>query len=323
MTGFLRLFCVWGLLCGLCVSTTKAAESPELGFQPADQEGFFSFNTGTLRGQLRLDGKLQGISELVHIPTGVEVTYGGGHVGLLSPYSVFSQGTRYGKAARDWPSEPKLLPDGAVEVRFPAGEDHPLDIIAVFRWAAPDTLDFETTVTPQQDMPRLEFFLSSYFAKGFDVSVYLRPNRFAKDTPPHFVSVDHNPLIDGNYLMFARDRESVQTIFDGRWEIPPSPVDWCINRWLAAPLALRRDRDTGVTAVWMAPPQDCFAVATPYNQTPPDRVAGHSSLYLSCFGQDVAAGKSVRARTRLVIGQELTDERAVQHYEQYLTTVDK
>ncbi len=67
----------------------------------------------------------------------------------------------------------------------------------------------------------------------------------------------------------------------------------------------------------MAPPADCFAVATPYNQDPPDRVANHRSLYLSLFGQDVGAGETVRARSRLVVAAGLTDEAAVKRFEEY------
>ena len=145
-----------------------------------------------------------------------------------------------------------------------------------------------------------------------------RPNRFAKNAPPVFVPIDHNPLIDGNYLMFPRDREAALKIFDGRWEIPPSPVDWCITRFMAAPLARRRHAESDLTVLLMAPPEDCFAVATPYNQDPPDGVANHRSLYLSLFGQDVEAGQTVRARSRLVVAAGLTDEAAVKRYQDYV-----
>jgi hypothetical protein len=68
----------------------------------------------------------------------------------------------------------------------------------------------------------------------------------------------------------------------------------------------------------MAPPGDCFAVSLPYNKTPPDGVAGHQSLYLSLFGQDLMAGETARAAARLVIGQNLTDQQAVELYGKYL-----
>jgi len=94
-------------------------------------------------------------------------------------------------------------------------------------------------------------------------------------------------------------------------------VQWSVTRWLAAPLAMRREEKSGVAAVLMSPPEDCFAVATPYNRTPPDGVAGHQSIYLSLFGRDVKAGETARAHSRLVVGR-LSDQQAVEQYETYL-----
>ena len=68
----------------------------------------------------------------------------------------------------------------------------------------------------------------------------------------------------------------------------------------------------------MAPPEECFAVATPYDRTPPDRVAGHRSLYVSLFGQDLAKGEAARARSRLVVRQGLKDHEVVEMYRTYL-----
>ena len=299
-------------------ATSLSASAAEVAFKPAEEEGYFNFDTGAVRGKLRLDGKLQGIPELIHTESGVEVTYGGGHAGLLSPYRVFSTDTRYGHAARDWPSVPKLLADGAVEVYFPPGEDHPLEMTAIYRWAAPDTLDVETIVKPQQEMPHFEVFWSNYFGPEFEVSVYVQPPRKSPGEGPAFVPADFCPLMEDNYLMFPRDREAVGIIFDRRWEQPPAPVQWCVTRYMAAPLAVRRHKPSGVTALVMAPPEDCFAVATPYNRTPPDKIAGHQSVYLSLFGRDVEEGQTVRASTRLVVKAELSDEEALKLYEAYL-----
>ena len=292
-----------------------AAEPPQLKFQPAEK-GFYAFDTGTLRGKLRLDGKNQGIASLVHVPSGVEVAHGQ-LPGLLSLYRVFSTGARYGDAARAWPTTSKLLADGAVEAVWPSSDEHPLEIAAVFRLAAADSLDVEMTVKPRQAMPGFELFLSNYFAAGFRASVYVKPNAFAGGKP-EFLAADVNPLVDGSYLIFPRDRQAVQTIFDGRWERPPHPVQWSVTRWLAAPLAVRRHEKSGVTAVLMAPPADCFAVATPYNKTPPDGVSNHLSLYLSLFGRDLAAGQTATARTRLVVFEKPTDRQMVERYEAYI-----
>ena len=51
----------------------------------------------------------------------------------------------------------------------------------------------------------------------------------------------------------------------------------------------------------MSPPSDCFGVLTPFE------AEGHRSTYLSLFGNDLKAGETAKARTRLVVGTNLTD----------------
>lgn len=313
----MRCFPAWGIIL-LSAAAAMPAEPTLAVFKPATRQGYFDFNTGALSGTLRLDGKSQGISELIHVESGSEVTYGGGHVGLFSPYRVFSTAGRYGNAARDWPSVARLLPDGAVEVTFPPGEDHPLELTAVYRWAGPETLDVRTTVKPLVEMPDFEVFWSNYFAPGFEVSVYVKPPYLARDQASVLLPADFHPLTEGNYLIFPRDRQATRIIFDGRWELPPHPVHWSVNRPMAAPLAIRRHRATGLTAAIMAPPDDCFALATPYNKTPPDGVAGHRSLYLSLFGRDLPKGQTAVARMRLLIRASLSDQQAIDFYHAYL-----
>jgi len=47
----------------------------------------------------------------------------------------------------------------------------------------------------------------------------------------------------------------------------------------------------------MSLPQDCFAIASPWNPATPD-AKGYRSLYLSLFGRDLEARKSAGARCR-------------------------
>lgn len=300
----------------LAVTSISVAAEPLLSFQP-EGDGIYVFDTGTLRGRLRLNGQNQGISELIYVPNGQEVTYGGRKLPVMSHYRLFTTGTRYGHAARSWPTECKLLEDGAVEAGFKPNEEYPFTMRAVFRLGAPDAIDVETTVTAKEDLPRFEVFLSNYFGEGYDASVYVI-HSLRSPGKPFFIRADHNPLVAGNYLLFPRDRESVLDVFDGRWQQPPNPVEWCITRYLAAPMGVRRHKETGLTALVMAPREDCFAVSTPYNQDPPDGVANHRSLYLSLFGRDVAKDETVSARSRLQILAQPTDKAIEKCYEAYL-----
>ncbi len=304
------------LLLGLAlVTSTTLADPPKLAFEPAG-EGFYRFDTGAIKGKLRLDGRSQGIVSLIDVETGAHVAHGGGLPGVLSLYRIFAENKRFGHAARDWPTVSKLLDDGSVEVRWPPAADHPLNMTAVYRLSAPDTIDLETTVKPQVDMPRFELFLSSYFGPEYRALVYVKPSRFSGG-PSILMRADVNVMVDGTYLMFPRDLRAAQMTFDGRWELPPNPVQWSVTRWLAGPMAVRRDEKTGVTAVLMSRPEDCFAVSMPYNKTPPDGVAGHNSLYMSLFGQDLGANQTATTHSRLVVGK-LTDQQAIERYEAYV-----
>jgi hypothetical protein len=263
----------------------------KLAFVPSGTNEF-TFDTGVLRGKLRAGGKSKGLSSVVHVPTGVTVD---SSMGLFGHYRVFSANHRYGTAAWDWPSEASLRRDGSVEVRWPAADDRPFELRAVYRWTAPDTLDLETTVQARTNLLKFESFLASYFSEGFTNSfVYARTN-------------GHSQLIKPDpdlpvWQAFPRDDQAVSLIQDGRWTFPPSPVDWTIRPRLACPLGVRRCPAADVHALITAPPQDCFAVLTPIE------TEGHRSMYLSLFGQDLKPGQTARARARLVIGTNLAAE---------------
>ena len=297
-------------------STTLAADPASPAFKPGDEEGFYTFDTGVLRGKVRLNGQRQGIVEVIHVPTGTSMVCGGRLPGLFSYYRALATDTRYGKAIRDWPTETKVLPDGSLEVFFPPGDDHPLEITAVHRWTRPDTLDVVTTAKPLEDMPKFEVFISNYYEMPFRGRVYVTPPDDAA-AGPRFVPIDKTPDAKGRYVMIPRDEQGLAMIRDGRWTYPPNPVDWDTIRWLAAPLVMRRDATSGLVALMMCPPDDCYAVSSPWNPETPD-APGYRSLYLSLFGRDVKAGQTVRARCRLVIARNLTDREAVAQYERYL-----
>jgi hypothetical protein len=248
------------------------------------------------------------LKPLFDVATGTPLA---GLFGLFSPYRLLTTEARFGTAGWDWPSQSQRLPDGAVESHWLPDKEHPLDMKAVYRFAAPNTLDFRVTVKPQRRLRRFEVFLSSYLA-GFPASfVYVRhaPQAHGK---PGFLPVVKEA---GEWQMFPRDEEAVRMIGDGRWTyLPNAPVPWKVMPRLAAPLGMRRDAKTGLTAVFMAPPEDCFAVSTPHGED------FHRSMYLSLFGRDLEANETASARARLVIGKGISDRQAIDLYEAYRTT---
>jgi len=285
-----------------------AAAKPQAGAKPAFQAGpkagEFSFDTGLLSGLLRPGGRSIGLNPLKCGDNQLAGAYG-----IFSHYRLLTSKTRYGGGAWDFPSTATLA-DGTVEARWPAAKDRPFEIVARYRWVAPDSLDLVSTVKAVEDLPKFELFLASYF-NGFDNSfVYAQP----AGGQPGFLEATR---IRGDWQMYPRDDEAVGLIQDGRWKRPPNPVDWKILPHYAGALAMRRDAKTGLTALVMAAKDDCFAVATPFSGE------GHRSLYLCLLGKDIPAGQSASARTRLVIAKGLTDQQAIERYEAFVKGLAK
>ena len=276
--------------------------SGKLAFSAGSKKEEYRFDTGVLRGTLRRGGASRGLSSLTHVPSGTRFD---GSLGILSHYRVFTKNKRYGPAAWGWPSTSKLLPDGAVQVNWPKAKDRPFQLTAVYRWAAPDTLDVTTTVTAAADLPGFESFLASYFNRNFPAtSVYAQGPK-----GPRFATT---PKSAGHWQMFPRDRKMISVIQDGRWKQNPHPVAWAIRENLAAPLGIRRGKGNPLVAILMAPAEDCYALSTPFAGE------GHFSLYMSLFGRDVKAGQSATARARLVIANSPTDRQIVEMYTKYV-----
>jgi hypothetical protein len=277
------------------------ADRVSLSFIPDGQS--YRFDTGILRGTLRKDGKSLGLLPVIHTPSGKTIARS---VGLFGHYRLLDDAHRYGPAGWDWSSQSRLLPDGSVQTQWSADKDHPFDMTAVYRWSAPDTLDLTTTITPRQDLRRFEAFLASYFEGFAESFVYAKPPAAANAS---FIPAEQSA---GDWQMFPRDDEAVKIITDGRWKREPNPVDWTLMPRLEGALAMRRDRPSGLTALVMAVPEDCFAVATPHAEE------GHRSLYLCLLGRDLKAGQPTAARSRLVIAKDLSDQQALALYQAYL-----
>jgi hypothetical protein len=304
------------LLLPLCIPATaqpspaadpSVGEGHRLDFTGPDQ-GEYTFDTGVLRGTLHRGGKSLGLLPVTDVASSKTLTKS---YGWLSPYRILSARTQHGYAAWDWASQTERLPDGAVSVRWRANDSYPLDMTAVYRWKTPGAADLSLTVTARQELAQLEVFVASYFEGFTQAFVY---GQTGAEPAAAFV-----PALraDGVWHVFPRDDAAAQRIADGRWRHPPAPVTWVVRNRLAAPVALRRNPELGLTALVMAPATDCFAAYTPFGEE------GHGSLYLSLLGGDLRAGQSATGRARLVIGRGLTDEQAVQSYRDYLAELQR
>lgn len=285
------------------VALAEDPPSPKLAFTRAASE--LRFDTGVLKGTLGEGGKSLGLRPVTHIASGVQVA---GALGILSPYRMLTSDARFGTAAWDWASKAEPQADGAAKVHWLPDKVHPLEMTGVYRWAADDTLDLELTVKPQRDLRRFELFLASYF-NGFPASLACVRQPASAGGSWRFMEA---VKAQGDWQTFPRDDATAAIFADGRWARPPHPVTWKMMPRLAAPLALRRDANSGLTAVLMSRPDDCFAVSMPYGEE------GHRSVYLSLFGGDLKAGQEASAGARLVIGKDITEDRAMELYRAYL-----
>ncbi len=289
----------------LLAASASAGEGARLAFTPGEN-GEYRFDTGVLRGALQPGGKAQGLASVVHVPSGTRLDQG---AGIFSYYRVLATNKRYGAMAWDWPSASKLLPDGAVEVSRPAAPDRPFELIAVYRWAGPATLDLETTVKACEDLDDFEVFLASYFHEALPSPyVYVAADPDAEGKPGFMLAVKSR----GDWQMFPRDDVVLRMIRDGRWGKEPYPVNWVVMPQMAAPLCLRRSADRSLAVVVMSPATDCFAIATPYEGET------HYSLYPSLFGRDIPAGQTVRARARFAVTTETSNRDILTLYQDYI-----
>lgn len=295
----------WSGLIATAQAQPVTESAVRLGFNASEKAGEYMFDTGVLRGTIRQDGKSLGLLPVEYVPSGSPLTK---WPGLLTYYRIFTTNRRYGESARELPSEVKELPDGALQMQWPASEEFPYVLRATYRWRDAATLDLETLVEAKAELPDFEVFLSSYFSEQFPVTaVYVRESR--EGGKPGFMTAEE---ANGMWQVFPRDEKARATVRDGRWTIPPSPVDWAVMPELAAPLVFRREPKTGVAVVLMAPAEDCFAVFTPCRDEP------HYSMYLSFFGRTLHAGETAQAHARLTVTDTLDDAGIVTLYENYV-----
>jgi hypothetical protein len=310
----MRILHIAVLLCGMSsyINMTSATEqinaAPKLVFTQS-KDGGYEFDTGILRGRLRGAGKDLGLTSAVYLLTDTKLS---GEYGILSYYRVFTMNKRYGHAAWEWSSSSKLLPDGAVQVTWPEADDRPFEMFAIYRFRDTSTLDVETIVKAGKDLSKFEVFLASYFHENFPIpQVYVAACPESEDKPAFLTAKKSF----GNWLMFPRNADILPIIHDGRWQIQPNPVDWKIMPILAKPIALRRGSVSTPTAILMSPPDDCFAISTPYEGE------GHYSIYFSLFGRDIEAGQTARARLRLVMTSAATEQQILNLYRQYMKDI--
>jgi hypothetical protein len=278
------------------------------------QQPYYSFETDLVAGQYLTAGQYQGMRSLIHRPTAVEIAAGEKLPGLVAPYRVFGNGRRYGDL-RDRPTEVQSVAEG-LRITHSADQDNPFDFVALHTWAG-DALDVRYTIHAHEDFRAFEVGIASYLSAGFRAFAY-RQSHIWGEKDDKFVPVDSNPMTDV-YAIFPRGEAEMKTIFDGRWDLPPYPVRYGAPAFFAHPLAYRRQAKSGVMAVGMGDPRECYAVAIPVNDPPddPDPTKGYQAIYFYHFGRDLKQGETAKFRVRWIVGQNISDQEILQRWDSF------
>lgn len=269
------------------------------------EENLCRFENEDVSGSFLISGEYQGMRSLVHRPSGVEIAAGEKLPGLVAPYRVFGNGRRYADV-RDRTPEASL-PPGGLRLVHPADADNPFRLDSCYSWNG-DTLDIRYTLVPETGMRGFEIGIASYLQAGFRGFVSRQSNHWG-ETAPRLVPVDVNPMTDV-YALFPRSEAELKTIFDGRWDLPPYPVRYSVPGYFALPLAYRCHSSTGVIALGMADPRECYAICLPVNNPPenPSPAHGYQAVYFYFFGRDLEPDQPVHWRLRWVVGRQFTGE---------------
>jgi hypothetical protein len=274
-----------------------------LAFIAAANKGY-EFDTGVLKGKVRPGGF--GISQLLHAPSSNMVV---GCYGLFSPFATTSN--RFPTGLHAWPCTQQLHKDGALETHWPVAGEIPFELTARCWFSAKETLDAEFTVKPRLDLPGFELFLNSYFGGTFsNVAVYVQ-DRGRGIVVPRFQWATR---ANGEWQMYPREPAVLGLINDGRWT-GSYRRNWDFMPLLAQPLVMRQSARPALTALLIAAPEDCFAIAT-YCQAE-SKFGGPNSTSLSLFGRDLKAGKMARARVRFVLLEHPTELQILEAYYAY------
>lgn len=289
------------LLCTCCALVLPAQADSDLAFE-AREDGSYVIDTGVVRGVLRKGGQSLGLSNVVHIPSGTRLSRKRGWFGH---YRLLTTGMRHKPDGWSWSSTAELLPDGAVRAHWAKDKRHAFEMTATYRFINPTTMEVETSVTAHDDLEDFELILPSYFGSGFD-HTYVLAEQGAK---PEFIEAKES---DGYWMMFPMGDDKWDVVKDGRWDVPPHPLDWVRKPKLAAPLALRTHKQSGLSSLVMAHPDDVKAVGTPFTGE------YHLSNYFCFFGKTLKKGESVQAKARLVVQENVSEQDAIELFDEFL-----
>ncbi|MCF8363022.1 MAG: hypothetical protein K9G70_10415 [Prolixibacteraceae bacterium] len=266
-----------------------------------------AFSLSQISGILSCDSENQnGVSHhfnhVIYKPSGKKVSPDGERMagaGMLNLYRVLIEG---GFLTELRAEEPLLEPaqDGITMTWMPTIRRQ-AKVKVKFTFRQPNIIDMDMWVETLANYPGFEIMLASYLAPGFEPGAYVATEEFGPVEPEQIHVVDQ-PMINGLYPFFPRDEAGANRLTDGRHQKGRWYWRMAIGRRYGMPLGFFSN--DGVDVVLMGRPEDVYAVGVTYKgDAENDNVAGHRSLYLSLFGENLMAGEGRRTQMRMVIGE--------------------
>ncbi len=277
--------------------------------------GAMEFRLREIEGRIVADGRRQGVSDLVHRPTGTSV----GHPDILphpilAPYRLLCRSGWMGEL-REYMHHASPI-DGGMRVVWQARLAHQAVVVMDVRPNEPNAIDLEIEVISLAVYEDYEVFLSNYFAPGFAPGAYV----WGAGGQVEQVRPESNPVFRGMYVAFPRDERSANLMTDGRWQRGRHWTRFVPGRYYGHPIGFCAHEESPVDVLVMGLPGDVFGVSMAYaGDSDTDGLARHRSLYMHLFGQTICPGEARRTRVRLVVGEYGRDvERHLEVYRAFI-----
>ena len=264
--------------------------------------GGFDFDTPLMSGSIVAEGPYHGITHLVDKQSGKQVN--DARYSVLNLFKLMAVNLGMG-TPRLTKREVKAT-DTAVEIFWPATEDHQGEITARYTVSGPDTIDLHLTLRATGTYAGYELLLPNYFDMAMVPHVYLL-QRSSGGKPPvaDLVVPEFSEVFRGCSLVFPRDAHAARRPLDGRWErseFKANVAPFFPLRHYAHPVTFVTDPEKKHAVVLMMKRAACSAISARY-YTPrvEDRATTYSAVDFLIFGADLVPGDVRTAQVRLVL----------------------
>ena len=278
------------------------------------------FNLSQLSGVVNFS-KSHHFSEVRYTPSNMLISPDGSgmeQVGLLNFFRVLIRGGYLTELREEKPLV-KAEKDGVTLTWAPTIRRQ-ANVTIRFTFREPNIIDMDMSVETMINYPGFEILMSAYMAPGFVSGAYVAKEEFGPVVPEQ-IRITDQPMIHGVWPFFPRNEAGANLLTDGRHQKGRWYWRMAVGRRYGMPMAFFNKGEVDVLV--MGRPEDVYAVGVTYEgDAEKDNVAAHRSLYLSLFGEDLAAGEGRRTQMRMIIGEFGSDQnKHISLYEAFLDDV--